>query len=183
MFFNLRLCFAPLGHRIKPHKMYKPTEQLQQQAHGSGDDEDTQASNNFNKITWKIDQVSTKPTSTSQLPEYNTKVTIRVQEQRLKVEVDSGVELNIMSYSTYRALKQRSLIVQHQWKIKTIWFKAPPSEGSFPNDSSSKWTASQHHLLCDGERIIFTNTWLIHSARSGHFENEREWASLASRQS
>ncbi|CAB4025889.1 PREDICTED: uncharacterized protein K02A2.6-like, partial [Paramuricea clavata] len=76
----------------KPYKAYKPIEQLQEEG---GDNEDPRASYKFDQLTWELDQVTTDTKVTkamSQPSEYNTKVTIRVQDQRLKVQVDSGAE-------------------------------------------------------------------------------------------
>ena len=86
----------------KPYKAYEPIEQLQEEG---SDNEDPQASYKFDQLTWELDQVTTdtKVTKAMSRPsEYNTKVTIRVQDQRLKVQVDSGAEVNVMDYKTYQ---------------------------------------------------------------------------------
>ena len=112
----------------KQYKLYKPIEQLQRQ---DSDDEDPQTSYKFNQLTWKLDQVSTNTTASPQPSEYNTKVTIRVQDQKLKVQVESGAEVNIMGYTTCQAINKRTPLQNTSAKLKPYGSKPLPVKGCF----------------------------------------------------
>ena len=114
----------------KPYKQYnKPVEQLQQSA--SSEDEDPQASYKFDHLSWKLDQVSTGKVVSPPSSEYNTLVTIRIQDQRLKVQVDSGAEVNVMDYATYQAIHKRPPLRNTSAKLKPYGSKPLPVKGCF----------------------------------------------------
>ena len=114
----------------KPYKQYnKPVKQLQQSA--SSEDEDPQASYKFDHLSWKLDQVPTGKVVSSPCTEYNTLVTIRIQDQRLKVQVDSGAEVNVMDYATYQAIHKRHPLRNTSAKLKPCGSKPLPVKGCF----------------------------------------------------
>jgi hypothetical protein len=112
----------------KTYKAYKPIEQLQEEG---SDNEDPQVSYKFDQLTWKLDQVTADTKAMSQPSEYNTKVTIRVQDQRLKVQVDSGAEVNVMDYKTYKTLHKRPPLRNSGAKLKPYGSKPLPVKGCF----------------------------------------------------
>lgn len=107
----------------------------------------TNRSNNFNgrTVTMKthkphassiinldqLDQFFTDTTASPQPSEYNTKVTIRVQGQRLKVKVDFGAEVYIMGYTTCRAMNKRPPLRNTSAKLKPYGSKPLLVKGCF----------------------------------------------------
>ena len=112
-------------------KPAKTVQSIQQDHSQNGGYDDPQTSYNFNQVTWKLDQVSTNSPAPQQPNEYNTKVTIRVQDQRLKVQVDSGAEVNIIDHNTYRNLSRKPQLHSTNAKLKPYGSKPIPVKGYF----------------------------------------------------
>lgn len=110
-------------------KPYKPVEQLLRQG---SDDEDPQATYKFDQLTFKLDKVTTDTATTSPRPsEYETKVTVKLQDQRVQVQVDSGAEVHIMGFATYKALNKRPPLRNTNAKLKPYGSKPIPVKGRF----------------------------------------------------
>ena len=128
-----------------PYKQYnKSVEQLQKSA--SSENEDPQASYKFDHLSWKLDQMSTGKAVSPPSSEYNTLVTIRIQDQRLKVQVDLGAEVNVMDYATYQAIHKRPPLRNTSAKLKPYGSKPLPVKGCFKttvraNDQEVKTTS------------------------------------------
>ena len=58
-------------------------------------------------------------------------MTIRVQDQRLKVQVDSGAEVNIIDHTTYRNLSRKPPLRSTNAKLKPYESKPIPVKGCF----------------------------------------------------
>ena len=67
----------------------------------------------------------------SQPSEYNAKVTIIVEDQWKKVQVDSGAEVNVVAYETYQTLHERPPPRRSNAKLKTYGSKLLPVKGCF----------------------------------------------------
>ena len=155
-----RSCLPVQTAVVCQSKPAKTVQSIEQDHSQNGGDDDPQTS--YNQVTWKLDQVSTNSPAPQQPNEYNTKVTIRVQDQRLKVQVESGAEVNIIDHTTYRNLSRKPPLRSTNAKLKPYGSKLIPVERILPSNGSSKWPASEHHLLRNSRDISGTYHWKIY---------------------
>ena len=127
----------------KPYKV--------QQIQENSDEGDQQIAYKFDEITFKLDKVekccehlntsaqqtnnkskpklSTQEADKQESTKYETNVKVKIGNQKVKVQVDSGADINVMDINTYKALQKPPRIKPTQAKLKPFNSKPIPTKG------------------------------------------------------
>ena len=128
----------------KPYKQVKRVEESEEE------EEPEQERYAFNTVTciYKLDKWRKGGDHKESKSEYETNVKLKINNNKLRVQIDSGADVNIMDYATYMNLNQPPPLKHSNAKLKPYNSKPIPVRGYFKASISAngKQVASKFYV-------------------------------------
>ena len=118
----------------------------------------------FNTVTYKLDKVTKESDFKESKAEYGTNVKVKINNNKFRVQIDSGADVNIMGYATYMKSNQPPPLKHSSAKLKPYnskpipvrgYFKAAISANGKRVDSKFYVTHSSNSVLILGKYTAF----------------------------